>query len=108
MDTAHSVSFQTIQSSQNEQYGRKVLLLIIYRTTTSTLIEKREAEIFDICLSTLLKKTIISYHTLPAMYSDGSILKPNEEDPAKATGSSKKKKEMTHMYTIRDGRIWEH
>jgi hypothetical protein len=42
------------------------------------------------------------------MYSDGSILKPNEEDPAKGTGSFKKQKEMTHMYTIRDGRIWEH
>jgi hypothetical protein len=48
-------------------------------------------------LSTLIKKTIISYHTIPAMYSDGSILKPNEENPAKATCSSEKQKEMTHM-----------
>jgi hypothetical protein len=31
------------------------------------------------------------------MYSDGSILKPNEENPAKATCSSEKQKEMTHM-----------
>jgi hypothetical protein len=59
-------------------------------------------------LSTLIKKTIISYHTIPAIYSDGSILKRNEEHPAKATCSSEKQKEMTHMYTIRDGRIWEH
>jgi hypothetical protein len=31
------------------------------------------------------------------MYSDGSILKPNEEDPAKATSFSEKQKEMTHI-----------
>jgi hypothetical protein len=48
-------------------------------------------------LSTLIKKTIISYHTIPAMYSDVSILKPNEENPAKATCSSEKQKEMTHI-----------
>jgi hypothetical protein len=59
-------------------------------------------------LSTLIKKTIISYHTIPAIYSDGSILKPNEEYPAKANCSSEKQKEMAHMYTIRDGRISEH
>jgi hypothetical protein len=47
-------------------------------------------------LTTLIKKTIISYHTIPAMYSDGSILKPNEEDPAKETCSSEKQ-EMTHI-----------
>ena len=48
-------------------------------------------------LSTLIKKTIISYHTIPAMYSDGSILKPHEENPAKATCSSEKQKEMIHI-----------
>jgi hypothetical protein len=31
------------------------------------------------------------------MYSDGSILKPNEENPAKATCSSEKQKEMIHI-----------
>lgn len=68
-----------------------------YQDRTRILIEKREADPFQICLSTLIKKTIISYHTIPAMYSDGSILKPNEEDPAKATSFSEKQKEMTHI-----------
>jgi hypothetical protein len=68
-----------------------------YQDRTRILIEKREADPFQICLSTLFKKTIISYHTIPAMYSDGSILKPNEENPAKATCSSEKQKEMIHI-----------
>jgi tRNA A37 threonylcarbamoyladenosine dehydratase len=68
-----------------------------YQDRIRILIEKREADPFQICLSTLIKKTIISYHTIPAMYSDGSILKPNEEDPANATTFSEKQKEMTHI-----------
>jgi tRNA A37 threonylcarbamoyladenosine dehydratase len=68
-----------------------------YQDRTRILIEKREADPFQICLSTLIKKTVIRYHTIPAMYSDGSILKPNEEDPAKATSFSEKQKEMTHI-----------
>lgn len=76
---------------------------------TRILIEKREAEIFHICLSLLLSKrqslVIILFQQCIQMAQYWNLTKRTlQRQPLfwKAEGDD------TYMYTIRDARIWEH